>query len=66
MLPLFPSYWALVRDEADYLMGACGPAAGDYAAVEAEESLSPAWTAFMRRVHARILREQRGGRLRAA
>ena len=64
MLPLFPSYWALVRDEADYLMGACGSAAGDYAAVEAEESLSPAWTAFMRRVRSRILRQQ-GGRRRA-
>ena len=61
MLPLLPSYWALVRDEADYLIGACGPAAGRYAAVEAEESLSPAWSAFMRRVRTRILREQRKG-----
>jgi hypothetical protein len=59
MLPLFPSYWALVKDEADYLMDACGPKAGDYAASEAEDSLSPAWTAFMRRVRARILRQQR-------
>lgn len=66
MLPLFPSYWALVRDEADYLIGACGPAAGDYAAVEADEFLSPAWTAFMRRVRARILRQQRNEELKPA
>jgi hypothetical protein len=64
MLPLFPSYWALVRDEADYLIEACGPSAGDYAAVEAEEALSPAWTAFMRRVQACIHRQQRNGRVR--
>jgi hypothetical protein len=66
MLPLLPSYWALVRDEADYLIEACGAAAGDYAAVEADESLSPAWTAFMRRVRSRILRQQRKGKVQAS
>jgi hypothetical protein len=59
---LRPSYWAFVREEADYLISARGPAARDYAAAEAEEALSPAWTAFMRRVRAAIVRRQRGDR----
>jgi hypothetical protein len=60
MLPLLPAYWTMVREEADYLMQACGPRAQAYAAVEAEEALSPAWTAFMRRVRKNIARRERG------
>jgi hypothetical protein len=59
MMPLFPAYWALVREEADYLIDACGPTAQAYCAVEAEEALSPAWTAFMRRVRKDIARRER-------
>ncbi len=58
ILPLSPAYWALVREEADYLMGACGPTAQAYCLNEAEDALSPAWTAFMRRVRKTIAQRE--------
>jgi hypothetical protein len=58
VLPLLPSYWALVREEAEYLIGACGAKARAYAAAEAEDAASPVWSAFMRRVESCIARRE--------
>ena len=54
LAPVWPGYQKLVRDEADRLIESLGTSAHRYACTEAEESLSPFWASFMRRVAKRI------------
>ena len=60
LLVFCPSYWAGVRNEAEMLVAAFGAErAAEVALREAEETLSPAWAIFMRRVARRIMRQAR-------